>query len=226
MGLRRFAGETRRSSKAMQLSGADVWACPAVVANSRAIKLRKLEGLMASQPLTVKLLFHLLHQSIERAREALGAMHALVPLEPWLFEDGEMGDISKVTSPGSGNELFATASGIQTPAWRAPAYPLTGEIQRVGRSWRSDLIIDQPTVSATHAEISQLSGVFRVSDPGSRNGTMVNSALLSLNSLTRLEDGDVVVFGEAQTVFGGLDHLAAMLHRARVARVVTRRDAG
>jgi hypothetical protein len=178
---------------------------------------------MPTQPLSVKLLFALLDQSIERAREALGALYALVPLEPWIFEGEDLSaDISKVTLDGS-RDVVATASGLQMPAWRALAYPLSGEIQRIGRSWKSDLIIDQPTVSAHHAEVSQLGGVFRLTDPGSRNGTMVNNRLLKLNQMTRLDDGDVVVFGEAPTVFGGLDSLADLLRRMRAAKRVTRR---
>jgi len=178
---------------------------------------------MPSQPLSVKLLFALLEESMERAREALGALHALVPLEPWVFEDGgPAGEISKDTVHGT-RDLVSTAAGLQVPAWPALAYPLSGEIQRIGRSWKSDLIIDQPTVSGHHAEIARLGGVFRLSDPGSRNGTLVNGKLLHLNSQTRLDDGDVVVFGEAQTVFGGLDYLSKLLRRMRAAKRTTRR---
>lgn len=175
------------------------------------------------RPLSVRELFDVLDHSVEAGREALGALHALVPLEPWIFDENHIpGELRKITAPGSG-ELVKTSAGMQIPAWRAPAFPVTGEIQRIGRSWRNDLIIEQPTVSGVHAEISRTGGVFRVSDPGSRNGTTVNGKLLSLNSLTRLDDGDVLVFGEAAMIFGGLDHLGALLRRTRVAKQVTRR---
>jgi hypothetical protein len=178
---------------------------------------------MPSQPLSVKLLLALLEQSTDRAREGLGAMFALVPLEPWMFDDGDVtGDPTKVPLDGK-YDVVSTAAGLHVPAWRAPVYPLSGEIERVGRSWKSDLIIDQPTVSAHHAEISRVDGIFRINDQGSRNGTIVNGQLLRLNSMSRLDDGDVVVFGEAQTVFSGLEHLADLFRRMRLAQKETRR---
>lgn len=170
---------------------------------------------MPASPLSVHALFTLLKQSVESASATLGAAHALIPLEPWLI-GGEAEDLTTgtVTLTGRGH-LVVTAAGRQVPVLRARAYPLSGQPLSVGRTSKADLIVDQPTVSRIHAELSAQGGVFQVTDRGSYNGTMVNSRVLDPNELTLLQDGDVVVFGEAQTVFTSLQHLARLIMSGR-----------
>ena len=142
-------------------------------------------------------------------------MHALIPLEPWVLGGENVEDMTgTVTLTGRGH-LVVTAAGRQVPVLRARAYPLASDALSVGRTSKADLVIDQPTVSRIHAELTRQGGQYHVADRSSYNGTMVNSRVLDPNEVVPLQDGDVVVFGEAQTVFGGLPHLAQLIKSVR-----------
>jgi VWFA-related protein len=69
----------------------------------------------------------------------------------------------------------------------------------VGRAHDNQLILDDPTVSRHHAWIKFEEGEFVIFDVGSGNGTFVNDE--RLEALHRLENGDVVRFGEVTFVF-------------------------
>jgi pSer/pThr/pTyr-binding forkhead associated (FHA) protein len=163
--------------------------------------------------LSVNALFNLLKQSVSAAREALGADHALVPLEPWATSR----DLELMNATQTGRaQLVITAAGRQIPVLRAVVYPLGPQpLLAVGRTSKSSLVIDQPTVSRSHADIVHEGGSFEVVDKGSYNGTMVNDRVLEPNEKVPLRDGDVIVFGEAQMVFGSLSHLAQLIRGPR-----------
>jgi hypothetical protein len=77
-------------------------------------------------------------------------------------------------------------------------YDLSGTIN-VGRGKENQIVLDDPTVSRQHALIKGEGEDFTVSDIGSANGTFVNDE--QLEGPRRLENGDVVRFGEAEFVF-------------------------
>jgi pSer/pThr/pTyr-binding forkhead associated (FHA) protein len=165
------------------------------------------------RPLSVNALFNLLKQSVASAQEALGATHALVPLEPWATT--REAELMSATQTGRAH-LVITAAGRQIPVLRAAVCPLEAlPSLAVGRTSKSALVIDQPTVSRTHADIVHAGGTFQIVDKGSYNGTMVNDRVLEPNEKVPLRDGDVVVFGEAQMVFGSLEHLALLIRGPR-----------
>jgi DNA-binding NtrC family response regulator len=79
---------------------------------------------------------------------------------------------------------------VDGPA-RGAAWQSTGDRCAIGSHHRSDLIIDDPTVSRFHCEIAIDEGRVRVRDLGSRNGTVldgveVRDAVLRAGSLLRL----------------------------------------
>ncbi len=154
--------------------------------------------------------FQILIRSVADARAAVGADHALVPLEPWASADGETATVT-VTLTGRGH-LVSTHAGKQVPVLQAEVFPLpAGGALLVGRTSRANLVIDQPTISRLHAELQWREGSFCVLDKGSYNGTMVNHRVLEQGESVTLDDGDVVIFGEAQLVFGSLPHLASLV---------------
>jgi pSer/pThr/pTyr-binding forkhead associated (FHA) protein len=69
----------------------------------------------------------------------------------------------------------------------------------VGRGKDNHVILDHATVSRQHAWIKAEGEDFSVFDVGSANGTFVNDE--RVEEPRRLENGDVVRFGEMEFVF-------------------------
>jgi pSer/pThr/pTyr-binding forkhead associated (FHA) protein len=98
------------------------------------------------------------------------------------------------------------------PALGTACFPLPESgAMTVGRTSSAAVVIDQPTVSRIHAEINCVDGVFSIHDKGSYNGTVLNHRVLEQGEAIELKNGDVVIFGEAQLVFGDLKHLAKLI---------------
>jgi pSer/pThr/pTyr-binding forkhead associated (FHA) protein len=151
-----------------------------------------------------------LKQSPAEARAIIGAEHVLVPLEPWEIDQGEETPTPLATI-GAGHRVD-TAAGKKVPSLATGCFPLpeAGPLT-VGRLSGAGVPIRQPTVSRFHAQINCINGVFSVRDTGSYNGTVVNNRVLEQGEALALTNGDVVIFGEAQLVFGDLDSLAALI---------------
>jgi len=77
-------------------------------------------------------------------------------------------------------------------------YDLKGTVN-VGRARESQVCLDDVTVSRQHAWIKAEGEDFLVFDIGSANGTFVNDE--RIDAPRRLENGDVVRFGEVELVF-------------------------
>ena len=67
----------------------------------------------------------------------------------------------------------------------------------VGRHHSSDVVIDDPSVSRRHAEITYSGDGYFVSDLGSKNGSFVNQDNIG-NSQHSLVDGDEITFGPGE----------------------------
>ncbi|HEY7659999.1 MAG TPA: FHA domain-containing protein [Actinomycetota bacterium] len=78
-------------------------------------------------------------------------------------------------------------------------FELLGSVVSIGRDPRSDVPLDDPAVSGTHAQIAEHEGGLYVRDLGSRNGTYVNRALTSVPHLLR--DGDLIHVGDTDLTF-------------------------
>ena len=63
----------------------------------------------------------------------------------------------------------------------------------IGRSPSSDVVVDEPFVSATHARLTLQGPALVLEDLGSTNGTMVNGE--ELKSVAPLRSDDVVIIG-------------------------------
>lgn len=68
----------------------------------------------------------------------------------------------------------------------------------IGRDPKSDIFLNDMTVSRVHAVIEQLGSTVKVTDSGSLNGTYVNGVLVDGADLTH---GDAVQVGTFQMVF-------------------------
>ncbi len=77
----------------------------------------------------------------------------------------------------------------------------------VGRARNNDIVLVDNSVSKLHAHFSCNHGTWRVTDAGSRNGTIHNGEALKRDQATDLESGDPITFGGIATIFldsGGL----------------------
>lgn len=73
------------------------------------------------------------------------------------------------------------------------AYPLTRDQTRIGNYRNNDIVLDHPTVSAYHVEITlRPDGRHEVIDRNTRNGTRVNGSLIRT---AVLRDGDQLMLG-------------------------------
>ena len=76
-------------------------------------------------------------------------------------------------------------------------FPLHQAVTSAGRDPRSDIFLDEVTVSRRHAEFRSERGELRVVDTGSLNGTYVNGQLIDSAILT---SGDEIQMGKFRLV--------------------------
>jgi RsiW-degrading membrane proteinase PrsW (M82 family) len=69
----------------------------------------------------------------------------------------------------------------------------------VGRTLNNDFVIEHPSVSKRHAQITAVNGHHVVTDLGSSNGTFINGQRITTTA--KLEDGCEVRFGRARYVY-------------------------
>lgn len=78
-------------------------------------------------------------------------------------------------------------------------YRLIDGITTIGRSSRSDVVIDNDGISEIHAKIIKEGKVFKIIDIGSLNGTFVNSKKITAPKV--LKDNDELHFGNLKFIF-------------------------
>jgi len=66
----------------------------------------------------------------------------------------------------------------------------------IGRRDGSDIVISDPYISGSHAELVAENGVFTITDVGSTNGTFVNGVRLEPNQPKDILDSDEVTIGQ------------------------------
>jgi hypothetical protein len=94
------------------------------------------------------------------------------------------------------NRLVAEFRGLDGDETR---YEVRRAAVTLGRSSQNDIVIKNSSVSGRHAELHRTSeGVFRLSDLGSTNGTLVNGARITAMDL---HDGDIVEIAEVRFYF-------------------------
>jgi len=79
----------------------------------------------------------------------------------------------------------------------AYTFPIKDGLNTIGRrSEDNDIVIPDPYCSGKHAELLAQGGVFRITDLGSTNGTMVNGVRLEPNEPRVLQPGDEITLGQ------------------------------
>jgi len=79
---------------------------------------------------------------------------------------------------------------------------LVGDVITIGRAPSSDVVIDDPTVSAQHASLTKTPSGYRLKDLGSTNGTQINGVSITDDEL---KDRAEIRFGCVTGVFRDAD---------------------
>ena len=87
------------------------------------------------------------------------------------------------------------------PQMSARVFPVRGSLTRIGRSFESEVCIDDVAFSRTHAMITLEEGIYWLRDAGSLNGTSVNGRKLLSREAVRLTDKDRIEIGEFVFIF-------------------------
>ena len=95
------------------------------------------------------------------------------------------------------------------------AYPVgagADRIESIGRAPENDIVVEDPSVSSAHGELTWQSGpaVVAIRDLGSTNGTFINGAQVG-NQFAILTDGEVLSLGDAAFVYVAIDSLEGLL---------------
>lgn len=77
-------------------------------------------------------------------------------------------------------------------------YPIRTQAITIGRSLENQIVIQEPTVSRIHAEISHIDEVYRIKDFDSTGGTYLNGKKVKESILT---SGDSIVLAGTPIVF-------------------------
>ncbi len=95
------------------------------------------------------------------------------------------------------------------------AYPVGAgpdRIESFGRAPENDIVVEDPSVSSVHGELTWQSGpaVVAIRDLGSTNGTFINGAQVG-DQFAILTDGEVLSIGDAAFVYVTVDSLEGLL---------------
>ena len=84
-------------------------------------------------------------------------------------------------------------------------------VVNIGRGDYNDLVIPEPSVSASHAKLARREGIWILTDLGSTNGTFVDGERVTEE--TPLGPGATIRFGEVATLFESTDDTTGIQQR-------------
>lgn len=87
---------------------------------------------------------------------------------------------------------------VRSGAQAGARFPLDSPVTRLGRHPRSDISLDDITVSRRHAEVRRTGDGYEVSDAGSLNGTYINQERVER---VAIQHGDELQIGKFRLVF-------------------------
>ena len=127
---------------------------------------------------------------------------------------------TRMANRGDASSLAGAGKPISDYRVLAPEYDEGKQVPSkllVGRSEDRALTIDHSTVSKRHAFIAldSESGLFRLGDAGSTNGTFLNGKCVDSGEPVFIRDGNVVSFGDCDYLFFTPDGFLELLKRLR-----------
>ena len=103
-------------------------------------------------------------------------------------------DLETITRLSDNTALLIATRG----ALSGSRYLLDEDEVTVGRDTRADILLDDSTVSRSHAVFRRVDGKYEVVDAGSLNGTYVNRQRVDR---AVLKDGDEIMIGKLRLVY-------------------------
>ncbi len=92
---------------------------------------------------------------------------------------------------------------VRSGTMKGKRLPIRIPVVNVGRGDYNDLVIPEPSVSASHAKLQRREGIWVILDVGSTNGTFVDGERITEE--TPLGPGSTIRFGEVSTLFESTD---------------------
>jgi pSer/pThr/pTyr-binding forkhead associated (FHA) protein len=92
---------------------------------------------------------------------------------------------------------------VRSGTLKGKRLPVRIPVVNVGRGDYNDLVIPEPSVSASHAKLQRREGIWVIADLGSTNGTFVDGERITEE--TALGPGSTIRFGEVSTLFESTD---------------------
>ena len=120
---------------------------------------------------------------------------------------------TRITAPEPATATLTVTGGSDA----GKSFSLSSDASTVGRTRTSDVQLDDPSVSRSHARIDRREGQFYIEDAGSSAGTLVNGS--AADAAKPLRSGDVIKLGDAElsievTGGAGADAMATQLSAA------------
>jgi pSer/pThr/pTyr-binding forkhead associated (FHA) protein len=92
---------------------------------------------------------------------------------------------------------------VRSGTLKGKRLPVRIPVVNIGRGDFNDLVIPEPSVSASHAKLQRREGIWVIADLGSTNGTFVDGERIA--DETPLGPGSTIRFGEVATLFESTD---------------------
>lgn len=92
---------------------------------------------------------------------------------------------------------------VRSGTLKGKRLPVRIPVVNIGRGDYNDLVIPEPSVSASHAKLQRREGIWVIADLGSTNGTFVDGERIA--DETPLGPGSTIRFGEVATLFESTD---------------------
>ena len=109
------------------------------------------------------------------------------PRDDSMSDDTDMSDPVRIPE-----DAFLIVDGIKV-------FPLTQPLIRIGRRLENNLVLDDPRVSRTHAEMRAINGRYVLFDLDSTGGTFVNGVKITQSVVY---PGDVISLAGVSLVYG------------------------